>query len=383
MGHARLPPYPAHGLGILVVGVDTPVLDDGGGGDDALLQRRGGGTQLEGGAGGIDALCGAVEHGQAFVGHQLLIVLVEGLQVVGGVAGQCQHLAGAHLNDRRRAAPLIAVLVHHALNGLGQRFLHHLLQVDVQRQGHGAAGLGLAGVQLTGELAVLVGGDEPPAVLAVEVFLEGLLHAVLAHQVVHVVALVGVAHVAGGLVAAPFLLPYGAHGAQDVGGQLGVVHPRCRRLDGHALVVPVGDAAQQVRGHVLGEGIAAAAVQLVPDAHDQPRLRVGQALVYFVQGPQRGKGLLVGAVLGQFVVLQVFLEGLRPAGGGQAGGGARGHGQRVVPQHVLLLAQLYQPQYGVVQRRLVLAEAALVQHQCIGQAVADQHLAVAVGDDAP
>ena len=253
MGGARLPPDPAHGLRVFVIGVDTLVLDDSGGGDDALLQRRHGGTQLEGGAGGVNALGGAVEHRQPLVGRQLLVVLVERLQIVGGIAGQCQHLAGAHLHHGHSAAALVAVLVHHALNGAGQRVLRHLLEVDVDGQRHGAAGLGLAGVQLAGELAVFVGGDEPFAVHAVEIVLKGLLHAVLAHQIVHGVAPIRVAHIAGLFVAAPLLLPYSAHGAQNVRRQLGVVYPRRRRLDGHALIVPVGDAADQRRGHVLGE----------------------------------------------------------------------------------------------------------------------------------
>ena len=216
-----------------------------------------------------------------------------------------------------------------------------------------------------------------------EIFLKGLLHAVLAHQVIHIVALVGVAHIAGALVAAPLLLPYGAHGAQNVRRQLGVVHPRRRCLDGHAPVLSVGDAAQQLRGYILGKGVAAAPVQFIPHAHDQTRLRVGIAVIDLVELPHGGQHFRAAAIRGQLVVVQILPEALGQAFAGQLGRGPCGHGQGVVPCDALLLTQLYQLPDGVVQRGLVLAEAALVYHQRIGQPVAHQHLAIPVGDDAP
>ena len=85
----------------------------------------------------------------------------------------------------------------------------------------------------------------------------------------------------------------------------------------------------------------------------------------------------------QLVVVQILPEVLGQAFAGQLGRGPCGHGQGVVPCDALLPTQLYQLPDGVVQRGLVLAEAALVYHQRIGQPVAHQHLAIPVGDDAP
>ena len=124
VGSAALLIDPAHGLGMRIIGIDAAVLNDGGGGDDAALQRRHGGTHLEGGAGGVHTLRGAVEHGQTIIRHKRLVVLVEGGQVIGGVAGQCQHLAAAHRYHGGSAAALVAVLVDHAGDGVGQRLLH-------------------------------------------------------------------------------------------------------------------------------------------------------------------------------------------------------------------------------------------------------------------
>ena len=98
--------------------------------------------------------------------------------------------------------------------------------IDIQRQRHRAARLRLTGVKLTGDLAGLVGGDEPPPVRAPQVGLKCLLHAVLTHQIVHGVPLVGVPHIVGVLVAAPLLLPDGADSAQNVGRQRSVVYAR-------------------------------------------------------------------------------------------------------------------------------------------------------------
>ena len=364
-----------------VIGIDAAVLNDGGGGDDAALQRRHGGTHLEGGAGGVHALRGAVEHGQPLVRHQRLVVLVEGGQVIGGVAGQCQHLAAAHRYHGGSAAALVAVLVDHAGDGVGQRLLHIGLQVDVQRQRHRPAGLGLPGVQLAGELAVFVGGDEAFAVSAPQVRLKGLLHTGLTHQIVHGVALVRVTHIAGLFIAAPLLLPDGADGAEDMGGQRGVIDAGGGGVDADALVPPVGDEAQHLRGHILGKGIAAAAVQLIPHARHQPGLRVRQTLVDVVQRPQLRQQLLPGSVLRQFIFLQKGAEALRTAADIAGKAAALSDGQRIVPRRVCLPAQPDQPQNGAVQRLLV-GKAAAVEHQRIGQPVGYQHLAVPVGDDA-
>ena len=129
-----------------------------------LLQRRHGGTQLEGGAGGVDALGGAVEHRQPLVGRQLLVVLVE------------------RRPDRRwdswpvpapRRCPrcTTAAAPPRSLLSLSTMPVNGPLASAVLRRRPGGRcrvvsatvppGWGSRGVQLAGELAVFVGGDEP------------------------------------------------------------------------------------------------------------------------------------------------------------------------------------------------------------------------------
>ena len=73
---------------------------------------------------------------------------------------RCQHLAAANTHHHRCAATDHAVLLRHGLDGLGQGFFRVLLQVDVQGQGHGTAGLRFLGIELAGDLALLIGGDD-------------------------------------------------------------------------------------------------------------------------------------------------------------------------------------------------------------------------------
>ena len=68
-----------------VIGVASQSLDLLGRGDDAAFQRGNRGQRLEGGAGGISALGGAIEHGIGGVGHQFIEVLIIGGQMKGGV----------------------------------------------------------------------------------------------------------------------------------------------------------------------------------------------------------------------------------------------------------------------------------------------------------
>jgi hypothetical protein len=62
----------------------------------------------------------------------------------------------------------------------GERLLAHLLQADVQRQIDMPAGLRLLGVLGAERDAVEIGVDLRLAVHAVEIFLKGVFHAVLA-----------------------------------------------------------------------------------------------------------------------------------------------------------------------------------------------------------
>ena len=91
----------------------------------------------------------------------------------------------------------------------GGRSLRCLLELQVDGQLHGVSGLRLLVVVLAGDLALLVGGDDPGAVGAPQVLLKGGLHAALAHGGVHgIVVVERVLQV---------LRVQGAHHSQDMG----------------------------------------------------------------------------------------------------------------------------------------------------------------------
>ena len=278
------PPDPALGLGIFVEGIHALVLNGGGGGDDAGFQRGHRRDHFKGGAGGIGAVNGPVEHGQAVVGQQGVVVPAEGGQVKAGVGGQCQHLAGAHLDHGGCAAPLVAVLVDHALDGGGESRLGGGLQIQIQRQGHGVAGLWLVNVHFAGGFALVVGGDQAGAVLSPQPLLKGLFRAALAHQRIHGIPLVPVIW--------PVLGVNAGDAAQNVGGGGGSVLPQGGLSRSHADKMPVGDLGDQLRGHILGKNIAAAAIELIAHAGDEPGLRVGIRFVNAEQRPQGGQHLM-------------------------------------------------------------------------------------------
>ena len=366
-------PHPAPGLGILVEGIHALVLNDGGGGDDAGFQRRHGGDHLESGAGGVGAVHGTVEHGQPLVGQQLVVVPAKGGGNERGIGGQRQHAAGAHLHHGGGAAPLVAVLVDHALDGGGQRVLRGGLQVQIQRQRHGTAGLGLLDVGLAGDLPLVVGGHQTGAVLTPQPVLKGLFHAAFAHQRVHGVALFPVFR--------PILGVDAGDAAQNVGGIGGVIGPDGILPRGHAGEIAVDDPGDQLRGHVQSEHIAAAARQLIADAGDQPGLGVGVFAVDVKQRPQVGQQLGGRGLALQLAAVQKLGEGLLVAGGQIQVRRRLGNGQRVHPDRVRLLTQADQLPDGVVELGVRL-EGLLAEGQGIGQTVGHQHLAVAVGDDA-
>ena len=367
-------PQPALGLGAGVVGINALVADLGGGGDDAVFQGGHGGDGLEDGAGGVNAVHGAVEEGQAVILQELGIVPGDILQVVGGVGGQGQHLAAAHAHHHGGGAPLVAVLVDHALDGLGQGLFAGDLEVDVDGQGHGAAGLGLAGIELAGDVALGVPGHQALAVAAPEPGLKGLLCAALADQGVHGVAL-------GGVVL-PVLRVNAGDAPQNVGGAVGVVDP----LGGDAGVdpgkVPVGDLAEELHGDILGEHIAAAAAKLIAHPGDEPLLGGGIGAV--IQLPEGAKGRHSRrrrGVGGELPGLEIGGEVLRQLGGGVGIGRRPGDGQGIRPLHLVLLTEVNEPPDGGVEGG-VLRKDIPGELQRVDLLVGYQHLAVAVGDDA-
>ena len=406
--------------------------------DDALLQRRHGGEGLKGGAGGVGAGGDPVEEGHSRIGVQRLQVLGVGPLAVVGVGGQGQDAGILHGQDHRSRAPgLQPVLGVHLLHPPGQDLLHLGLEVDVDGQGHGAAGLRLDGVELPGGLALLVGGDQPGAVLPPEVGLKGLLHPVPAHGVLHVVLVVG-----GGILSrVPDRLPVGVEGvqllraldgpgaAQNVGGVVGIVLPDGPGLHHHAVEAAVVEQGDEVHRHILRENIGGhieavahqpAQLQLVEDPQHQPGLLLGAPQVRVLQAevrphqihqglggelavhrPQLGlKGGAHGWVgslgsdltVGPPVLRQVPLEAAALGGGGGGSGvdeGLRpGEGEGVGPLHAAGLTLADQPQHRPGHRLVVaLALRRLDQIRVDGDGVAlpvaHQHLAVAVGDDPP
>ena len=385
---------PAPGLGGGVVVVDAPVQNGGRGGDDTGFQRRHRRAGLEGGAGGVGAANGPVEQGSSLViGGQCVINFIPLADVIGGVGGQCQHLAAAHAHHHGGAATTDAVRLGHVIDGLAESFFHVLLQVDVQRQSHGVAGLGFLGVELTGDLAIGGGGNEFGAVLAVEILLEGLLHAALAHQSVHGIPLVPVSHDAVVRIAHPVLLIDGTEPPQHMGGVGSVIHTGRGRAGGDTGIAAVHHLIDELHRHIAGEGVGTSCDvpqgQLVAHTDDSPCVGVGVAVRHAVELAQLGheqRGLLRGPQGthrdgGQILRLQIFPEGTLVGGGGVGKGRLLAHRQGVRPLDVVAAAQLQQPEDGVVAVRVAF-KFLVGKHQRIGQPVGDQHLAVAVGDDA-
>ena len=62
------------------------------------------GAHLKGGAGGVVRAEGPVEEGLQLVVHDIVPVLVHGLQVEGGIAGAGQNFAGLDLHDHHGRA---------------------------------------------------------------------------------------------------------------------------------------------------------------------------------------------------------------------------------------------------------------------------------------
>ena len=223
---------PAVGLGgrVVVKAVLAGALHPLAGGDGPGGQGRHGGEGLEGGAGGVQAHGGPVVQRVALVGRQLVVVLPEMGQVVGGVGGQGQHPA-AHVHHRRR----------HALDGLRLPVLPNLPLLAGGILGHQVLGGGLEGdvhgehrvvprlrqlfPLLAGGVSVLVLFNEPGTADAVELLLKGQLHPFHPHGSVH-----GVAQL---LVALPVIRRDIPGVAQHVGGVARLIPPGGGGLNAH------------------------------------------------------------------------------------------------------------------------------------------------------
>ena len=242
----------------------------------------------------------------------------------------------------------------------------------IQRQRHDIAGLRFLHIDLAGDLALVVGGDQPGAVLAPQPVLKGLLHAALAHQRVHGIALVPVFR--------PILRVNAGDAAQNVGGIGSVVIPDRGLPRGDTGKIAVGDLGDQLGGYVLGKHIALPAGQLIADTGNKPGLRAGIAVADAEQRPQVFQQRRRGGLDRQLVFRQKLGKGLVIPGGQVQIRRILGDGQSVHPGGIRLLAQGDQPPDGGVQL-LVTLKILLVEGKGIGQAVGHQHLAVGIGED--
>ena len=208
----------------IIIGIHTVAVDRGKAVDDAGVQRRHRHGGLEGGAGGVQALQGAVEQRQAGVCAVLTVLGGEKVLVVAGVVGGRQHAAVLGADDHHRtgsglgrASGVVGAVDH--LDVLGQRLVHGLLERAVDGELDGMARLRHRRHGRTHDDAVRAAGDGLDAVPAPQlVFVDGL-KARHADHVVHIIALFP--QRVGGLTVLVRHLPlFGgdlAHAAQHMG----------------------------------------------------------------------------------------------------------------------------------------------------------------------
>ena len=405
------------------------------GGGDAGLQRRHSGGGLQGGAGSVRGGGGSVEQRLGGVGREFGEVLPVGGKVVGGVGGQRQHLTGAHFDDGGAGAPAVQPVPFIQLCHFGgQRILHRLLKIQIQRQFHRVAGARLCFIVFAGDFAVTVDGGDPLAVGAPEVLLKGGLRA-------------GDADGVAGPVAFFFqfvgIVGDGTHQPQHMGGVSGFVGAGGGAADLRPLKRPVADEGAKFHIHVFHQnvGIVVGAqlpqLQFVPDTQNQPGVLLGTGGIHVhilphplqqlgrgdaglqQQGVGKGRGLCLlqqirilggGGVQRGFSLGRLLQQGGIPADIGsqqfpgglqipeigekvallgigqgvhrEAGGVRLGEGEIILPVHPLFPAQLQQPQDGGI---LILPgfQQGGVKGQAVGILVGNKRPAGAVCDDAP
>ena len=248
---------------VLEAGVDALVLDlrpaadgpavDGGDGRDHLIGRAGRIRQAE----------RAVVERLVRIGGQLVIIRVVGGKVIGRVARAGEHLAGLDLHDDDGAAlGVLAVaggadaVFAQAEDLRGQRFLRDLLQAEVNGRFDVIACDGVDGVVLLEDVAVGGDGRHARAVRAVQLFLKGLLQPVLADIGIHGVALA--------LVGLPIRAVHLADGAEDVGGERGVVLADARGLHVEAGDIQLRDGRKRQGVDVRHEHIGVQRADIAP-----------------------------------------------------------------------------------------------------------------------
>ena len=212
---------------ILIVGAAVfiecaVVIKLGFGVDDMLVHTGNDHGHLVSGAGGIGGDQRAVV--QRFVGvfGQGFVIVEEGGQIVGGIAGAGQNLAGFDIQCHSRAAFCVpAVFVRmgtQIFNNIGQCLLGNFLQANINGDFYVGAGLRLCFKVGTDQRAVFGRDVDTPAVDTVQVFFIGGLQAVLTNLGIHVVAV-------NGRVVFPLFGAHGANVTQNVSSIVGAVFP--------------------------------------------------------------------------------------------------------------------------------------------------------------
>ena len=217
-----------------------------------------------------------------------------------------------------------------------------------------------------------------------EILLKGLLHAALAHQVVHGVVVVILIFVV------PILGKDAAHPAQDMGGIGGVIHPLAGGTCGHACKVAIHHLADDLYGNILGKHIPAGHLRAVADPGDEAGLVVGIIVGDLINLPghvqqlaaadREGHGVLAG--VGDVMLIQPVDKGLPGGISGEGEGRRVCQRQGIDPGKALLPAQSDEPPHGGVAGSVVI-KALVGEFQSVGQAVRHQNLTIPVGDNAP
>ena len=289
----------------LVLGVDLP-----------FGQNRRRDAGLEGGARSIGAQQRPVEERRVRRLHQLLILFDDGRDVIGRPAGDCQRLAGVDLDHHgSRAGNLVLHL------GVILSPFHGLLARLVSVEDHGVdrvventLGLllqdlvdGQINVVARGRLGLVNGGQDGPGVVlgldhlavpAVQVFLEGVFHAVLADH--------GVIGVVQQRIALVLFLGHEARIAEDMGSVFGLVVADVGALNLNADQLVFQNRGNERHAGILNEKVVRridgiAHVDGVTDARDDAHLFAGIPVVYAVAGAHEAQQLNGARVFGQAV----------------------------------------------------------------------------------
>ena len=354
----------------------------------AGFERGDGRQRLQGRAGGVFSLRGAVPHRLQGIGGELCKVLTERREGIGRIGRERQHVARADLHDGNGRAAVDAVGFCHGRDGIFERLLHLCLKVDVDRQRHGGAGLRLDGVELAGDLAGFVERDKALAVAAVEIVFKRIFHAGDADGARERVAVLI-------LIIVPVLNAAGV--AEDVGGVVGLIDAHGRGVHLHAGIVAILDERNERNIHVARKFEGRGAVHLgggegVAQPDERAHRAGGQGFVDPVLAAQLQIQRRTRQRSGETVIAdvlfidplerdEVFDERFRAAVRGVVSvGRGPGERQRVLNFDALRIHQVDDAQQRVVE--LVGRDERGIKIQRVDRAVRHEHLAVAVGEDA-